>query len=241
VAEGKEVSQGEEQWRALAIHPGEADALQRRLLISDLYVLVAPGAAPPAWQRSEHPSGVAVVRCFLSEASALRDARGLAQVVRVPGRDLFASLGSCPAWVDPEGVPLLLLPAQLRELMTSMPAPPAVGEDSTLEDWFGATDLPSEVRSTWCALLEHFPHVVRAYWLGRETEGRLAHRRFVIVTHPTGRHDTARALDALSAALRANFSGSMRIEAQALVLGELPDAHQCLEGIEPFYSANGSK
>ena len=229
------MSRAEQQWRTATPSPEEVEIFQCRLLVSELFTLVPVGVAPPAWQRWQHPSGVAAVPCFLSEASARLAARESAQVVRVPGRDLFASLDSAAAWVDPEGVPLLILSEQLQALMASQPAPPAVGKDSTLEAWSGASDLPSELRSAWCALLPHFPFVATAYWLGRETEGRLPHRRLVIVTQAASGDDTARALDALSGQARASFSGRMRIESQALELGELPTAQQRLEFIEPFY------
>lgn len=226
----------EDAWRAAALKPGEVEAMKPLLLFSALYVLVPIGVAPPAWQRSVHPSGATAVRCFLSEASARLAAQAQAQIVRAPGRDLFASFGSWAAWVDPEGVSLLLSSTELQQLLKSVPAPPAVGDDSTLEAWSGASDLPSEVRTVWCALLRNFPHVTKAYWLGRESQGGAALRRFVIVTEPESGGDSSRAIDALAAALRANYSGPMRIEAQALTIGELRTAHQRLERSEPFYS-----
>lgn len=174
--------------------------------------------------------------CYLSEASARLAAKAKAQIVRAPGRDLFESFGSSAAWVDPEGVSMLLLPVQLQALLAAVPASPPVGNDSTLHEWSQASDLSPQVKSAWCRLLEGFPHVVRAYWLGREPRGHVPQRRFVIVTEPRSDGDTSRALDALAAALRANYSGPMRIEAQAMALGEMPAANQRLEGITPFYS-----
>jgi hypothetical protein len=231
------VNQAEDQWRAAAVNPGALDALKRRLLSSVLYTLVPTGAAPPAWQRWEHPEGVAAVPCFLSEASARLAAGQAGQIVRTPGRDLFASLDSLAAWVDPDGVPLLILPAQLRTLMDSTPAPPAVGRDSTLKGWAEADDLPSEIKLTWGGMLPHLPHVTKAYWLRQELRGRALSRRLVLITEAGSGDDTARALDALAAALRAAYSGAMRIEAQAIGIGELSTAHESLKSIEPFYLA----
>lgn len=230
------MSQAEQQWRASAEDPTELNVLTRRLLVSALYTLVPVGAAPPAWQLWRHPSGAVAVPCFLSEGSARVAAKGQTQIVKAAGRDIFESLHSTAVWVDPEdGKSLLLQPAQLIELLASMPAPAQVGTDATLEAWSEANDLPPEVGTAWCTLLTQFEHVTAAYWLGRDSRGSLVNRKLVIVTCREQGDDTARALDALCAALRANYAGAMRIEAQALCQEELPEAHRRLESIAPFY------
>jgi hypothetical protein len=226
----------EAQWRRGADDPAERQALQTRLLFAALYTLLPIGAEPPAWQLWRHPSGLAVVPCFLSEASAMQAAlEAHAQVVRAAGRDLFATLEASAAWVDPHGTPVLLSSGQIRALLASDPEPPAVARDSKLEGWSAAHDLPQAVAFAWNALLPTYPHVTAAYWLGQSAMDGLERCRLVLVT--TDAQENPRTLDGLAAALRANYAGSLRIEAQALIEGELPDAHEQLVGVEPFYIA----
>ena len=64
------------------------------------------------------------------------------------------------------------------------------------------------------------------------------HRRLVVLTRDD--HDTQRLLDTMVTALRANYAGQMRIEAQALSEGQLPEAQRRLEMFNPFYPSRGT-
>jgi hypothetical protein len=131
----------ETQWRQQLTDPVRGVAAVKQLVIAELHVLVPIGTAPPVWLTRDHPDGQSVVPCFLSESSARRFAANQAQLVRVPGRDLFGSLPSTPAWVDPDGVGLLLTPELMKVALTSMPSPEAVGTDRTLSSWTEVLDL----------------------------------------------------------------------------------------------------
>ena len=223
----------ESEWRA-AVRIPEGDPC-RQLVNSMLYTLVPLGAPPPEWTVWEHPGGQLAVPCFLSESSARRAAAGDCQIVRVPGRDFFKSLGSTALWIDPDESSLVLSGPEVAALLASVPAPLAIGQDRTLADWISASDLPQPIRLAWTSLLVRFPTARAAYWLQPSAEAVVL-RRFVLLVQPSD--ETAGMLSVLVEALRSIYRGPLRIEAQAIGIGELPSAENRLSGLEPFFRAD---
>lgn len=223
----------EAQSRAAGRLPQLGRSAYSQLVTMAVYALVPLHAAPPAWRRRRHPEKGEVVPCYLSAASARLAADNLAQIVRVAGRDFFTSLDTTSVWIDPDGVSLLLTTDQVQALLAEVPAPQAIGEDRTLAGWSTAHDLPPAVQAAWLGILTRSPGVRAAYWLEASTSEPPPRRRLVLLTHVND--DGARLLDAMVAALRATYAGPLRIEAQALVDGELPEAHERLPHCDPFF------
>jgi hypothetical protein len=225
----------ESKWRA-AVRMPEGDPC-RQLVNSMLYTLVPLGSPPPHWAVWEHPDGQSAVPCFLSESSARKAAAGDSQIVRVPGRDFFKSLGSISLWIDPDEASLLLSGSEVAALLASAPAPLAIGEDWTLADWIDARDLPQPIRLAWTSLLVRFSTARAAYWLQPSAEVPVLRRRLVLLVQPSD--ETAGMRSMLAEVLRSIYRGPLRIEVQAIGIGELPSAENRLSGFEPFFRADG--
>jgi len=223
----------ESRWRAAVRDTQLTEGARKQLPLLALYPLVAVGQAPPAWLTRPLENGGQAVPCYLSEASARHAARGQAQVVRASGRDFLESLGDCYLWLDPEGVGLLMSPQEVHQVLQSIPPPRPIGTDSTLAEWTSADDLPATVRSAWLDVLKQYSTVRSAYWLARKTPPGSHIRRVVVLTTPG--EDLPRLMDTMVHAMRGNYSGDLRIEAQAMIEGDLPEAEAKLKNFDAFY------
>lgn len=224
----------ESRWRAAMRDSHLKQPAQQQLPVLALYPLVAVGDTPPAWLTQNSADGAPLVPCFLSEASARNAAQGRAQVVRAAGREFLESLGESTLWLDPGVVNLILSPEQVRAILCSVPAPMAIGTDRTLATWTGANDLPSPLRAALADGLSQFATARSAYWLMPTPPGHPKIRRMVVLCEPG--EDFVRMMDAMAQVVRANYSGDLRIESQAMTQGEVPEAETRLTVFPAFYS-----
>lgn len=223
----------ESEWRAAVCTPGNSPC--RQLVNAMLYTLVPLGTPPPDWTVWEQPDGQSAVPCFLSESTARGAAARDSQIVRVPGRDFFESLGSASLWIDPNEASIVLSGQDVAALLASVPLPTAIGEDETLADWISATDLPQPILQAWTSRLVRFPNAQAAYWLQPSAEAGVL-RRLVLLVQPSD--ETFGIISVLVDVLGSVYSGPLRIEAQAIGIGELPSAEGRLSGLEPFFRAD---
>lgn len=223
----------ESEWRAAVRIPGNSPC--RLLVNAMLYTLVPLGTPPPDWAVWERPDGQSAVPCFLSEYTARVAAAGDSQIVRVPGRDFFESLGSESLWIDPDESSIVLSGEEVAALLATVPVPTAIGEDETLADWISASDLPQPILQAWTSRLVRFPNIRAAYWLQPSVEAGVL-RRLVLLVQPSD--ETFGMISVLVDVLGSVYSGPLRIEAQAIGLGALPSAEGRLLGLEPFFRAD---